>query len=89
MFPEPPPPGVVPSGAEGGVLGVLCGVIGSIQAAEAVKLIVGLGDPLVGRLLVHDGLRQSWDTLAVGKDPDCAVCGESPTVTELVDYQDF
>jgi len=88
VFPEPPP-GVVPSCAEGGVLGVLCAVIGSIQAAEAVKLIVGLGDPLVGRLLVHDGLRQSWDTLVVGKDPDCAVCGESPTVTELVDCQDF
>jgi sulfur-carrier protein adenylyltransferase/sulfurtransferase len=89
VFPEPPPPGLVPSCAEGGVLGVLCAAIGSIQAAEAVKLIVGLGDPLIGRLLVHDGLRQSWDTLTVRKDPDCAVCGESPTVTELVDYLDF
>ena len=89
VFPEPPPPGLVPSCAEGGVLGVLCAAIGSIQAAEAVKLIVGIGDPLIGRLMVHDALRQSWDSLAVLKDPDCAVCGASPSVTELVDYQDF
>jgi sulfur-carrier protein adenylyltransferase/sulfurtransferase len=89
VFPEPPPPGLVPSCAEGGVLGVLCAAIGSIQAAEAVKLIVGIGDPLVGRLMVHDALRQSWDVLSVHKDPDCAVCGERPTVTELVDYQGF
>lgn len=89
VFPEPPPPGLVPSCAEGGVLGVLCAAIGSIQAAEAVKLIVGIGDPLVGRLMVHDALRQSWDTLNVHKSPDCAVCGETPTVTELVDYQEF
>ncbi len=89
VFPEPPPPGMVPSCAEGGVLGVLCAAIGSIQAAEAVKLIVGIGDPLIGRLMVHDALRQSWDALTVRRDPGCAVCGESPTVTELVDYQDF
>jgi molybdopterin/thiamine biosynthesis adenylyltransferase/rhodanese-related sulfurtransferase len=89
VFPEPPPPGLVPSCAEGGVLGVLCAAIGSIQAAEAVKLIVGIGDPLVGRLLVHDALSQSWDALTVRKDPDCAVCGQTPTVTELVDYQGF
>jgi len=89
VFPEPPPPGLVPSCAEGGVLGVTCATIGSIQAAEAVKLIVGIGDPMVGRLLVHDSLRQSWDMLTVRKDPDCVVCGRSPTVTELVDYQDF
>ena len=89
VFPEPPPPGLVPSCAEGGVLGLLCAAIGSIQAAEAVRLIVGIGDPLIGRLMVHDALRQSWDALTVRKDPDCAVCGESPTVTELVDYQDF
>jgi adenylyltransferase/sulfurtransferase len=89
LFPEPPPPGLVPSCAEGGVLGVLCAAIGSIQAAEVVKLIVGIGDPLVGRLMVHDALRQSWDVLTVHKNPDCAVCGESPTVTELADYQDF
>ena len=89
VFPEPPPPGLVPSCAEGGVLGVLCAAIGSIQAAEAVKLIVGIGDPLIGRLMVHDALRQSWDALTVRKDPGCAVCGESPSVTELVDYEDF
>ena len=89
VFPEPPPPGLVPSCAEGGVLGLLCAAIGSIQAAEAVKLIVGIGDPLIGRLMVHDALRQSWDSLTVRRDPDCAVCGESPTVTGLVDYQDF
>ena len=89
IFPEPPPPGLVPSCAEGGVLGVLCAAIGSIQAAEAVKLIVGIGDPLIGRLVVHDALRQSWDALTVRKDPDCAVCGPAPTVTELVDYQGF
>jgi len=89
VFPDPPPPGLVPSCAEGGVLGLLCAAIGSIQAAEAVKLIVGIGDPLIGRLMVHDSLRQSWDALTVRKDPDCAVCGTSPTVTKLVDYQDF
>jgi sulfur-carrier protein adenylyltransferase/sulfurtransferase len=89
VFHEPPPPGLVPSCAEGGVLGVLCAAIGSIQAAEAVKLIVGIGDPLIGRLMVHDALRQTWDTLTVRKDPGCAVCGESPSVTELVDYQGF
>jgi adenylyltransferase/sulfurtransferase len=89
VFPEPPPPGLVPSCAEGGVLGVLCSAIGSIQAAEAVKLIVGMGDPLVGRLLVHDALRPSWDLLTVHRNPGCAVCGESPTVTGLVDYEDF
>jgi adenylyltransferase/sulfurtransferase len=89
VFPEPPPPGLVPSCAEGGVLGVLCAAIGSIQATEAVKLIVGMGEPLIGRLMVHDALRQTWEALTVHKDPDCAVCGGSPTVTELVDYQDF
>ena len=89
LFPEPPPPGQVPSCAEGGVLGVLCAAIGSIQAAEAVKLILGIGDPLIGRLIVHDALRQSWDTLTVRKDPECAVCGEVPSVTALVDYEDF
>ena len=89
VFPEPPPPGLVPSCAEGGVLGVLCAAIGSIQAAEVVKLIVGVGDPMVGRLLVHDALRQSWDVLTVQKNPGCAVCGDDPTVTRLVDYEDF
>jgi adenylyltransferase/sulfurtransferase len=89
VFPEPPPPGLVPSCAEGGVLGVLCAAIGSVQAAEAVKLIVGIGEPLVGRLMVHDALRQSWDVLTVRRNPDCVLCGEHPSVTGLVDYQDF
>lgn len=89
VFPEPPPPDAVPSCATGGVLGVLCAAIGSVQVAEAVKLIVGQGDPLVGRLLVHDALRQTWDSLTVRADPDCPVCGESPTVTSLVDYEQF
>jgi molybdopterin/thiamine biosynthesis adenylyltransferase/rhodanese-related sulfurtransferase len=89
VFPEPPPPGMVPSCAEGGVLGVLCAAIGSVQTTETLKLLTGVGDPLVGRLMVHDALRQSWDTLTVRKDPDCAVCGTSPTVTGLVDYEVF
>ena len=89
VFPDPPPPEAVPSCATGGVLGVLCAAVGSVQVAEAVKLLVGQGDPLVGRLMVHDALRQSWDTLTVRRDPDCPVCGDSPTVTELIDYEDF
>jgi sulfur-carrier protein adenylyltransferase/sulfurtransferase len=89
VFPEPPPPGLVASCDEGGVLGVVCPTAGSTQALEAVKLIVGIGDPLVGRLTVHDALRQSWDILTVHQNPDCAVCGQSPTVTELVDYEAF
>ena len=89
VFPEPPPPGSVPSCATGGVLGVLCAAIGSVQVSEAVKLIVGQGDPLIGRLLVHDALRQSWDTLTVRRDPGCALCGDHPTITELVDYEAF
>ena len=89
VFPEPPPPGLVPSCAEGGVLGVLCAAVGAVQGTEAVKLLLGIGEPLVGRLLVHDALAQRWDTLTVRKDPACAVCGPRPTVTELVDYEGF
>ncbi|QGN58108.1 molybdopterin-synthase adenylyltransferase MoeB [Nostocoides sp. HKS02] len=89
VFPDPPPPDAVPSCATGGVLGVLCAAIGSVQVAEAIKLITGQGDPLVGRLLVHDSLRQTWDSLTVRADPACRVCGESPTVTTLVDYDEF
>ena len=89
VFPEPPPPGAVPSCAEGGVLGVLCAAIGSVQVAETVKLLLGIGEPLVGRLLVHDALRMTWDALTVRKDPACPVCGDSPTVTELIDYDQF
>ena len=89
LYPEPPPPGMVPSCAEGGVLGVLCASIGSIQATEAVKLLTGIGDPLVGRLMVYDGLEMAYRTVKVRKDPNCAVCGENPTVTELIDYDAF
>ena len=89
VFPEPPPPGSVPSCAEGGVLGVLCAAIGSVQSTEAIKLLLGLGEPLVGRLLVHDALRQTWDTLTVRADPACPVCGTDPSVTELIDYVEF
>lgn len=89
LYPEPPPPGMVPSCAEGGVLGVLCASIGSIQATEAVKLLLGIGEPLVGRLMVYDGLEMNYRTVKVRKDPNCAVCGEHPTVTELIDYDDF
>ena len=89
VFPSPPPPSAVPSCAEGGVLGVLCAAIGSVQATETLKLLLGVGEPLVGRLLVHDALAMTWDSLTVRKDPDCPVCGSSPTVTELVDYEEF
>ena len=89
LYPEPPPPGLVPSCAEGGVLGVLCGVVGTIQATEAVKLIMGVGEPLIGRFLVYDALRMRFRELKLRKDPDCPVCGDSPTVTELIDYEQF
>ncbi len=89
LYPEPPPPGMVPSCAEGGVLGVLCASIGSIQVTEAIKLLAGIGEPLVGRLMVYDALEMSYRTVKVRKDPDCALCGENPTVTELIDYDDF
>ena len=89
LYPEPPPPGLVPSCAEGGVLGVLCASIGSIQATEAIKLITGLGDPLVGRLMVYDALAMKYRTLTVSRDPNCAVCGDHPTVTKLIDYEIF
>ena len=89
LYPEPPPPGLVPSCAEGGVLGVLPGIIGSIQALEAIKLVLGIGETLVGRLVLVDALRFRIRELALRKDPDCPVCGESPTVTELIDYEAF
>jgi adenylyltransferase/sulfurtransferase len=89
VFPEPPPPGTVPSCAEGGVFGVLCAAIGSVQSTEAIKLLLGIGEPLTGRLLIHDALRQTWDTLTVRADPSCPVCGENPSVTELIDYVEF
>ncbi len=89
MFPEPPPPGLVPSCAEGGVLGILPGTIGTIQATEAIKLILGVGEPLIGRMLLYDALDMTWDTIKVRKNPKCPVCGDHPTVTELIDYEQF
>jgi molybdopterin/thiamine biosynthesis adenylyltransferase/rhodanese-related sulfurtransferase len=89
LYPEPPPPGMVPSCAEGGVLGVLCASIGSIQATEAIKLLTGIGEPLLGSLMVYDALEMSYRKIKVQKDPNCAVCGEHPTVTELIDYDAF
>ena len=89
LYPEPPPPGMVPSCAEGGVLGVLCASIGSIQVTEAIKLLTGIGEPLLGRLTVYDALEMTYRKIKVRKDPQCAICGENPTVTELIDYDDF
>ncbi|NUR63875.1 MAG: adenylyltransferase/sulfurtransferase MoeZ [Catenulispora sp.] len=89
LYPEPPPPGMVPSCAEGGVLGVLCASIGSIQVTEAIKVLTGVGEPLVGRLMIYDALEMTYRTVKVRKDPNCAVCGEHPTVTELIDYEAF
>ena len=89
LYPEPPPPGMVPSCAEGGVLGVLCASIGSIQVNEAIKLLTGVGDPLVGKLMIYDALEMEYRKLKVRKDPNCALCGEHPTVTGLIDYDTF
>src|SRR5580692_2891467 len=89
LYPEPPPPGLVPSCAEGGVLGVLPGLIGVIQATEAIKLILGKGSPLVGRLLLVDALNMRFRELKLRKNPECPVCGENPTVKELIDYNEF
>jgi molybdopterin/thiamine biosynthesis adenylyltransferase/rhodanese-related sulfurtransferase len=90
LYPEPPPPGMVPSCAEGGVLGVLCASIGSIQVTEAIKLLTGIGEPLVGRLTVYDALEMAYRTIKVRKDPDCVLCGPNATQTELLaDYEEF
>jgi sulfur-carrier protein adenylyltransferase/sulfurtransferase len=89
LYPEPPPPGMVPSCAEGGVLGVLCASIGSIQVTEAIKVLTGIGEPLVGRLMIYDALEMSYRTLNIKKDPDCPICGKNPTITELIDYDAF
>jgi molybdopterin/thiamine biosynthesis adenylyltransferase/rhodanese-related sulfurtransferase len=89
LYPEPPPPGMVPSCAEGGVLGVLCASVGAIQVTEAIKLLTGIGDPLVGRLMIYDALEMEYRKLKVRKDPNCALCGENPTVTGLIDYDTF
>jgi sulfur-carrier protein adenylyltransferase/sulfurtransferase len=89
LFPQPPPPELAPSCAEGGVLGVLPGVVGSIQATEALKLALGIGDPLVGRLLLFDALAASFSEVSLRRDPGCPVCGDSPTITEYIDYVEF
>ncbi len=89
MFPEPPPPGLVPSCAEGGVLGVLPGVIGVMQAIEAIKLIIGIGEPLLGRLIHFDALKMKFREFKLRRDPTCPVCGDAPTITDLIDYEQF
>lgn len=89
LYPEPPPPGMVPSCAEGGVLGVLCASVGSIQATEAIKVLAGIGDPLVGRLMIYDALEMTYRQVKMRKDPNCEICGENATVTELIDYETF
>jgi len=89
LYPEPPPPGLVPSCAEGGVLGVLPGIVGTMQALEVIKLVLGEGDPLIGRLLLFDALKMSFRELKLRKDPECALCGEHATIKELIDYEQF
>ena len=89
LYPEPPPPGLIPSCAEGGVLGVLPGVVGLIQATEAIKLILGIGEPLIGRFVIYDALKMRFRELKLKKDPECPVCGVHPTVTKLIDYEQF
>jgi adenylyltransferase/sulfurtransferase len=89
LYPEPPPPGLVPSCAEGGVLGILPGLVGVIQATEVIKLILSTGDPLIGRLLLIDALGMKFRELKLRKNPDCPACGKNPTITKLIDYQEF
>jgi molybdopterin/thiamine biosynthesis adenylyltransferase/rhodanese-related sulfurtransferase len=89
LYPEPPPPGLVPSCAEGGVLGILPGLVGLIQATEAIKLILGAGQPLIGRLLLVDAMSMKFRELKLRKNPDCVICGTHPTVTKLIDYEEF
>jgi molybdopterin/thiamine biosynthesis adenylyltransferase/rhodanese-related sulfurtransferase len=89
LYPEPPPPGMVPSCAEGGVLGVLCASIGAIQTTEAIKLLTGIGEPLVGSLMVYDALEMEYRKIKVRKDPECPLCGKNPTITSLIDYEAF
>ncbi len=89
LYPEPPPPGMVPSCAEGGVLGVLCASVGSIQVTEAIKVLTGVGEPLVGRLMIYDALEMAYRTVNIKKDPDCPICGANPSISELIDYDAF
>jgi len=89
LYPEPPPPGMVPNCQEGGVLGVLAGVIGNLQVVEVLKLILGIGKPLVGKLLLYDALNAEFRSLRLRRDANCPICGEKPTIKELVDYEEF
>ena len=89
LYPEPPPPGMVPNCQEGGVLGVLAGIIGNIQAAETLKMILGIGKPLIGKLLLYDALNTEFRKLNLKRDVNCPVCGDAPTITELIDYEEF
>ena len=89
LYPEPPPPGMVPNCQEGGVLGVLAGVIGNLQVVEVLKLILGIGKPLVGKLLIYDALNTEFRSLRLRRDVNCPICGEKPTIKELVDYEEF
>ena len=89
LYPEPPPPGIVPNCQEGGVLGVLAGVIGNLQVVEVLKLILGIGKPLIGKLLIYDALNTEFRNLRLRKDANCPICGEKPTIKELVDYEEF
>ena len=89
LYPEPPPPDMAPSCADAGVLGVLPGVIGLLEAVEAIKLLLGIGDPLIGRYLLFDALDMTFREVRLRRDPDCPVCGEHPTITGYIDYEDF
>jgi sulfur-carrier protein adenylyltransferase/sulfurtransferase len=89
LYPEPPPPGAVPSCAEAGVLGVLPGIVGSVQALETIKLILGIGEPLIGRLMLFDALSMEFRVLKTRRNPKCPVCGDNPTITELIDYHEY
>jgi len=89
LYPEPPPPGMVPNCQEGGVLGVLAGVIGNLQVVETLKLILGKGETLIGSLLIYDALKTEFRKLKLKKDPQCPVCSDQPTITELIDYEEF
>ncbi len=89
LFPEPPPPGMIPSCADAGVFGVLPGIVGSMQASEVIKLILGIGEPLIGKLLLFDALEMSMQTIRLRKNPACAVCGDNPSIHELIDYEEF
>jgi sulfur-carrier protein adenylyltransferase/sulfurtransferase len=89
LYPEPPPPGLVPNCQEGGVLGALAGVIGNLQAVETLKMVLGIGNPLIGTLLLYDALNTEFRRLKLKKDPNCPICGDSPTIKELIDYEEF